>query len=82
MKRSEPCRESTLLGVGLDGQDGIKRLTRGDHFVLFGGSAETHSAMQETVIKVAERLKSRGKRLADASAGELRDTFHDVTDQE
>ena len=52
------------------------------HFVLFGGSAETHSAMQETVIKVAERLKSRGKRLADASARELRDTFHDVTDQE
>ncbi len=40
--------------------------------MLFGGSQDTHSVMQEAVIKVAERLKARGKRIADASAAELK----------
>lgn len=85
MKSSKPKpkrQESALLGIGFDGDDGVTRLTRGDEFVLFGGSPDTHSVMQEAVIKVAERLKARGKRISDASAAELKDTFRDVTGRE
>lgn len=83
MKRAKPRKsESALLGVAFDGQDGVKRLTRGDEFVLFGGSQDTHSIMQEAVIKVAERLKARGKRISEASTAELTDAFRDVTGAE
>src|SRR5262245_10864900 len=73
-----PAKVSALLGLGLDCTDGHKRLTRGDDFVLFGGSAETHAQMQETVVKVCERLDQRGKRIIDASPNELRELFVSV----
>lgn len=66
-------RVSGVIGLGLDAQDGHKRLTRGKDFVLAGGSDETHARMQETMIKVNERLEDRGKRIRDASPDELRD---------
>lgn len=69
-----------MLGLGLDGDDGVRRITRGKNFVLAGGSAETHSTMQETVIKVNEQLDRRGKRLEDVSPGELRDIVADVAE--
>lgn len=75
--RKKP-KQAALLGLGLDGNDGHTRLTRGDNFVLYGGSEETHSCMQETAIKVNEQLDRRGKRLEDVSAGELADIFRDV----
>lgn len=76
--RKKP-KQAALLGLGLDGNDGHTRLTRGDNFVLYGGSEETHSCMQETAIKVNEQLDRRGKRLEDVSAGELADIFRDVS---
>lgn len=72
-------KQAALLGLGLDGNDGHTRLTRGENFVLYGGSEETHSSMQETAIKVNEQLDRRGKRLEDVSARELADIFRDVT---
>jgi hypothetical protein len=71
--------QAALLGLGLDATDGQKRLTRGKDFVLFGGSQDTHAAMQETAIKVTERLDQKGKRLADVSLDELRDIFDSVS---
>jgi hypothetical protein len=59
-----------LLGVGLDNQDEHKRLTQSEHFLLLGGSAETHERMQDTAIRFEEDLKRRGKRLQDASVDE------------
>lgn len=56
-----------LLGVGLDGDDGHRRTSRGRDFLLVGGSAETHERMQETAVKFGEELKRRGKRLADVT---------------
>jgi hypothetical protein len=67
-----------LLGLGLDATDGHKRLTRGQNFVLFGGSQETHARMQETALKINEQLDRRGKRLEDCSPQELRDIVHDA----
>ena len=83
MKRTENAQkpkapQAALLGLAFDAEDGHKRLTRGDNFVLFGGSQETHSVMQETAIKINEKLDQRGKRLEDVSMQELRDICHDV----
>lgn len=72
-------RASALLGLGLDNQDGQTRLTRGENFVLFGGSQETHAVMQETAIKVNEQLARRGKRLEDVSPQELGDILGEAT---
>ena len=72
-------RTSALLGLGLDNQDGQTRLTRGENFVLFGGSQETHAVMQETAIKVNEQLTKRGKRLEDLSPRELGDMLGEAS---
>lgn len=81
MRAAKNVRKSAaLLGVGLDNDDGHTRLTRGQNFVLVGGSHDTHSVMQETAVKINERLDRRGKRLEDVSVGELRDICEEVTD--
>ncbi len=82
MKASRPPRKSaSLLGVAFDNEDGHTRLTRGDNFVLVGGSQETHSVMQETAVKINEHLTRRGKRLEDASVTELREICREVAER-
>lgn len=77
MKDNRKRAKATLLGLGLDAADGHTRITRGENYVLRGGSQETHAVMQETAIKVNEQLTRRGKRLEDVSIPELRDIVHD-----
>lgn len=66
-------KESKLLGVGLDNDDGHARVTRGKNFHLVGGSADTHEAMQEKCVKFNEKLDEKGKQLADLGRGEFLD---------
>ncbi len=73
-------KQAALLGVGLDAEDGEKRLTRGKNYVLVGGSEGTHAVMQETAVKVNEHLDRAGKRLEDVSVKELRDICHEARD--
>jgi len=81
LKAAKPRRgQAALLGLGLDGDDGHTRLTRGDNFVLFGGSQETHAVMQETAVKVNEHLDRRGKRLEDVSPKEMVDILREIHD--
>jgi hypothetical protein len=68
----------TLLGLACAAEDGQKRLTRGENFLLVGGSSETHEVMQETAIKINEHLERRGQRLEDASINELRDICESI----
>ena len=68
-----PKRQAALVGLAFDAEDGHTRLTRGKNFVLCGGSEETHATMQETAIKINERLDRRGQRLEDVSPRELRE---------
>ena len=73
-KSSRPRRRrlrAALLGLGLDNQDGHKRVTRGERFVIAGGSAETHERMTETVVKTFEELKQRRRGLEDVEPAEL-----------
>jgi hypothetical protein len=76
----EERRVAGLLGLAFDAEDGHKRITRGNNFLLAGGSEETHLFMRETIVKVTERLDERGKQLADVSVEELRDLIDEVQD--
>jgi hypothetical protein len=62
-----------FVGIGLDNQDGHQRLTRTEHFILVGGSEDTHGQMQEVSIRFNASLEQRGKRLQDASSQEVID---------
>lgn len=66
-KKNQP-RVAGILGVGLDGEDGHKRVTRTEEMVLVGGSAETHERMQETAIRFGEQVEKRGKPLGEIPA--------------
>jgi hypothetical protein len=70
--------KKTLVGLACDAEDGQTRLTRGENFVLLGGSSETHEVMQETAVKINEHLERRGRRLEDASINELRDICQEI----
>jgi hypothetical protein len=69
-----------LLGVGLDNRDGHTRLTRGENFLLVGGSAETHERMQDTALRFDEGLRRRGKTLQETSAEEALDLLRESLD--
>lgn len=66
-----------MLGVGLD-TDGHRRITTGENFALVGGTEETHEAMTEKVIKINEKLKSRGKHLETITSKEFDDVAEEV----
>ena len=69
-----------FLGVGLDHKDGHQRLTRGEHFLLLGGSEETHERLQDTAIKFAEALRRRGKDLQETPVEEVLEIFYEAQD--
>ena len=77
-RRRKP-KSAHLLGVGLDNEDGHKRLTSAEEFTIVGGSDETHGRMTETVVKTFEELKSRGKKLQAVEPGELAEIIHKST---
>jgi len=77
-KKINRQKKATLLGLGLDNEDGHTRITTGENFKLFGGSQETHGAMQEQVIKMNEQLKDRGKTLDNVSRDEFVEIAHKV----
>jgi len=78
-KKKRPKRAAALLGIGLDNDDGHKRITTGEQFAIVGGSAETHGRMTETVVKTFEELKQRGKQLHHVEADELAEILHRST---
>ncbi len=81
MDEPKPERCAFLLGVGLDGDDGHQRITRGEQFCLLGGSEETHDRMTETVLKFNEGLARRGKNLAELSREEFIDLFGEASER-
>jgi hypothetical protein len=70
-------KSKLLLGLGLD-TDGHKRITTGPNFALLGGTQETHEVMTEKVIKINEKLSSKGKTLDQVSQGEFDDIAESV----
>ena len=70
-RRKRQPKIAGIVGVGLDNEDGHKRITTGEKFVLVGGSQETHEVMTETVVKTFEELKKRDKHLENVDPREL-----------
>ena len=62
-----------LFGLGLDGSDGHKRITKAEKFSIIGGSEQTHDKMTETLIKTVEDLSIKGKSLEETSMEEVSD---------
>ena len=81
MEMDEKTRRAMLLGLGFDGDDGHKRIARGDNFCLVGGSEETHDRMTETVVRFNERLARRGKELHELSREEFNDMMHEAAEE-
>jgi hypothetical protein len=78
-KKKKPAPRLALIGVGIDNADGHKRITTGEKFAIFGGSAETHERMTETVVKTFEELKARKKHLEQVGSTELEEILHKST---
>ena len=70
-RRKRQPRIHGILGVGLDNEDGHKRITTGEKFVLVGGSQDTHERMTETMVKTFEELKRRDKQIESVDPREL-----------
>jgi len=79
MKREHPQKKGQggLIGIGLDNEDGHKRITRAERFAVVGGSEETHGHITETLVKTFETLKRKGKDIDDTQPEELRDIIAD-----
>jgi hypothetical protein len=73
MNDKSRVQRARILGLGLDNADGHVRLTRGENFDIYLGSEGTHEQLQETCIKLNEKLDQRGKRLEDLSRDEFVD---------
>ena len=76
-KKKEPT-VGGVLGVGLDGTDGRKRITRTPEMVLVGGSKDTHERMQEVAIRFGEALEKRGKTLPETTVREAIDLIREA----
>lgn len=64
------------MGVGLD-SDGHARITKGEDYLLLGGSEKTHSRMQERVEKFRGLLEKMGTDLQEASREQMREAAYE-----
>ena len=71
VRRKRQSKINGIIGVGIDQDDGHKRITTGEKFVLVGGSEGTHERMTETMMKTFEELKRRDKQLEQVDPREL-----------
>jgi hypothetical protein len=79
MDRAPTGGKAHLLGVGLDCDDGHKRITKAEEFSIVGGSEQTHDRMTETVCKTFEELEQKNKKLDHVEPQELADILHKNT---
>jgi len=66
-----------VMGVGLD-SDGHARVTRGEDFVILGGSEGTHHHMQDGVMKFQETLRKMGTDQHRASNEQMEEAAHEA----
>ena len=78
---NKKTRVAGVVGLGLDGEDGHRRITRTEEMLLLGGSAETHERMQETAIRFSEGLEKRGKTLPETTVREAFDLLREAIEK-
>jgi len=74
--RRNPPSWKLLMGFGLD-SDGHARVTRGEDYVLLGGSETTHGRMQDEVERFRDVLQRMGTDLQRASTDEVVEAAHE-----
>ena len=79
MDRQPTQGKAHLLGLGMDCEDGHKRITKAEDFSIVGGSEKTHDRMTETVCKTFEELDHKKKKLENVEPQELADMLHKNT---
>lgn len=79
--RKKRTKVAGIVGLGLDGEDGHRRVTRTEEMVLVGGSRETHERMQETAIRFGEELEKRGKTLPETTVREAVDLLREAIEK-
>ena len=79
--KKEEVQVVGFVGVGLDNEDGHRRLTQNENFLLVGGSAETHEKMQDASIYFNEKLEQRGKPLQETEPQEAIDLLREALDR-
>ena len=81
IKKSDHRGKSSkhLIGVGLDCDDGHKRITTSEDFSVIGGSDETHAKVSETFIKTFEYFSAQNKTLDEISSEKLAELLHKNT---
>jgi hypothetical protein len=81
VNKSKDLKVEGILGVGLDGTDEQKRITRTPEMVLVGGPVDTHERLQEVAIRFGESLESQGKSLGDVEIQKVIDLFQEARDK-
>jgi hypothetical protein len=78
-KQDEPDQRIVgFVGVGLDNADEHKRITHSEHFLLVGGSKDTHERMQDTAIRFSEKLRRTGRTLQETPVREVIEILHEA----
>lgn len=72
------AKKKLLLGVGYDNTDGHKRITKGDHVLILGGSKESHEFLTEKAIRFGEEVKKRGRTMDTLRSGDVREIFEKI----
>jgi len=75
-RHDDQIRFRLLMGLGFD-SDGHHRVTKGEDFLLLGGSEKTHERMQEEVDRFRRILEKMGTDLQDASPEEVLEAAHE-----
>lgn len=68
-----------LLGMGLDQDDDLKRVTRAEDFTLLGGSEETHDRMTKQAKMFCDALAKKGKKMGDLTKKEYYDIVKKIS---
>ena len=71
-------RKSVLLGLGFDGDEKHKYITKGDNFYLYGGSTKTHELMVDNVMQFNWHLKKYGKKMEHISREEYYNIIREI----
>lgn len=60
-----------LIGICIEENDGHRRITQAEQFLIIGGSQESHQHVTLACLKVLDNLKQNGKRLELIEPNEL-----------
>lgn len=71
-------KQSILVGVGFDGEDGHTRVTRVESSLVLGGSQSTHAELSDNVLSFQDVLSRYGRRLEDLSPQEYYQIVNEI----